>query len=323
MFQARTGERWLAPVASEADTRCRIHAKFTPVSQKPFIFGRVNPDRPPAFTRRRALQLIAAAAGACVADAAWIEPGFLSVTRRDISCADLPTGLDGLRIAMLADFHFKPGLDDALLEKIVVAVRREEPDLIALAGDFVDHDLGVLTPLLERLREMDARHGVFAVMGNHDGWAGTGLAIQRQFERAGISFLINEAAVLSIRGDSLAVAGTDFVWRGKPDPERTLRGIPPKVPILALVHEPDYFDEMTARRDIMLQLSGHTHGGQCRVPVLGATPVTPKWGRKYVYGDFRRGASQLFVTRGIGTTGMPVRFACPPELAMLTLRAAG
>lgn len=277
-------------------------------------------DFPPAFTRRRALQLIAAAAGACLADAVWIEPGFLSVTRRDFPCADLPTGLDGLRIAMLADFHFKPGLDDALLEQIVVEVRREAPDLIALAGDFVNHDLRVLVPLLERLREMEARHGVFAVMGNHDGWAGTGPTIQRQFERAGISFLINQASILSIRGDALAVAGTDFVWRGKPDPARTLRGIAPAVPILALVHEPDYFDEMVARRDIMLQLSGHTHGGQCRVPVLGKTPVTPKFGRKYVYGNFCQGASQLFVTRGIGTTGLPVRFACPPELAMLTLR---
>jgi predicted MPP superfamily phosphohydrolase len=162
----------------------------------------VKIDRPPTFTRRRALQLIAAAAGTCFTDAALVEPGFLSVTRRDISCAKLPAGLDGLRIALLADFHFQPGNHDALLEKVLVAVRQEAPDLIALCGDFVNHDLRVLEPLLERLREMQARHGVFAVMGNHDGWAGTGTVIQRQFERAGISFLINQSSILSFRSGS-------------------------------------------------------------------------------------------------------------------------
>jgi uncharacterized protein len=88
-----------------------------------------------------------------------------------------------------------------------------------------------------------------------------------------------------------------------------------------LVHEPDYFDTLTRHRDIVVQLSGHTHGGQCRVPLVDYAPVKVAYGRKYIYGAFQRGDSRLFVTRGLGTVGMRVRFACPPEVALLTLRA--
>ncbi|MES2922617.1 MAG: metallophosphoesterase [Verrucomicrobiota bacterium] len=278
--------------------------------------------KPSRFNRRNALRLITAGAAASLIDAGWIEPGLLSVTRRDRVCKQLPPALDGLRIGLLADFHFRPDEDAELLDKVVAQVRQEKLDLIALAGDFISGDPRVVTPLLARLEKMSATHGVFAVMGNHDGWAGDRAIIKRQFEKAGISFLINQHCLLAVRGESLAVAGTDFVWLGRPDPQQTLKGIAANTPILALVHEPDYFDNMTAHREIMLQLSGHSHGGQCRVPLIGYAPKTVKYGRKYVEGAFSNGNSNLFVTRGVGTTGPRVRFACPPELAVLTLRAA-
>ncbi|MEY3897879.1 MAG: hypothetical protein RLZZ214_3400 [Verrucomicrobiota bacterium] len=273
------------------------------------------------FTRRNTLRLITAGALGAFADACWIEPGSLEITRQDVSCRKLPPGLDGLRIALLADFHFRPDQDAGLIDKVVARIRQEKPDLIALAGDFMSGDPRVLAPLLGQLEKIHATHGVFAVMGNHDGWTGNPATIRRLFEKSGISFLTNQHSLLSIRGESLAIAGTDYVWLGKPDPERTLRGIPTKTPVLALVHEPDYFDAMTTRREILLQLSGHTHGGQCRVPVIGYPPVKVKHGTKYVNGLFASADSNLFVTRGVGTTGPRVRFACPPELAVLTLRA--
>ena len=267
------------------------------------------------------MRLTAAGMAGCFADAAWIEPDRLTITRQDLPCKNLPPALDGLRICLLADFHFRPGQDDELLVEAVARANEEKPDLTALAGDFADTEKSVLTPLLGELKKLKADHGIFAVMGNHDGW-NAGRAVTRQhFEKAGISFLINQHSQLRIRGESLAVAGTDFVWSGRPDAARTLKGIAVGTPILALVHEPDYFDTMTAHRDIMLQLSGHTHGGQCRVPFAGYAPVGVRFGRKYVYGGFSHGNSRLFVTRGIGTTGLRVRFACPPELAVLTLRA--
>ena len=274
------------------------------------------------FTRRNVLRLITAGMAGSLIDAGWIEPGLLSISRHERICKQLPPAHDGLRIGLLADFHFRPDQDSELVDKVVAQVRREKLDLIALAGDFISSDIRVLPPLLARLEKLSATHGVFAVMGNHDGWAGNRAAIKRQFEKSGISFLINQHSLLAIRGESLAVAGTDFVWLGEPDPGKTLKGIATNTPILALVHEPDYFDTMNAHREIMLQLSGHSHGGQCRVPLIGYAPKTVKYGTKYVEGLFSNGSSDLFVTRGVGTTGPRVRFACPPELAILTLRAA-
>ena len=284
-----------------------------------------NPVQPngirAALSRRNALLLMAAGVAGAFIDATWIEPGHLSVTRRDIDCKHLPPGLDGLRIGVLADFHYRPDQDDELLGKVVDQVRAEKLDLVALTGDFVDSVPLVMVPLLEHLRKLEAAHGVFAVMGNHDGWNIDGAMVRALFEKAGISFLINRHSLLTIGGDSLAVAGTDFIWRGKPDPARTLKGIAPEIPVFAMVHEPDYFDVMAAQRNIQLQVSGHTHGGQCRVPLAGYAPVSVKYGRNYNYGEYSRGDSKLFVTRGVGTTGPRVRFACPPELAVLTLRA--
>lgn len=276
-----------------------------------------------AISRRRALRLLAGGTAAAFADALWIEPGLLRVNRHDIACRNLSTGLEGLRVGVLADFHFRLDKDEALIEKVVARVNAENLDLLALAGDYVTHSGEVLAPLLKILERVQTRHGVFAVMGNHDGWHPGREFMRRSFEKAGIPFLINRNSQLRIKGDPLAVAGTDFVWLGKPDPAATLKGIAPGTPVLALVHEPDYFDAMTAQRDILLQVSGHTHGGQCRVPLVGYAPAKVDFGRKYIKGSFTRGNSNLFVTSGVGTVGLRVRFACPPELAVLTLLGAG
>lgn len=268
------------------------------------------------------MRLLAGGAAAAVADAFWIEPGLLRVNREDIACRDLPAGLEGLRVGVLADFHFRPDKDHELVAKAVARVNAEDLDLLALAGDYLTSSPKVLPPLLDLLGGVRTRHGVFAVMGNHDGWHASRDLVRRSFEKAGISFLVNRNSQLRIGGETLAVAGTDFVWLGQPDPAATLRGIARSTPVLALVHEPDYFDVMAAQREILLQVSGHTHGGQCRVPLAGYAPVKVDHGRKYIKGHHARGGSNLFVTSGVGTVGIRVRFACPPELAVLTLRAA-
>ncbi|GAA5127551.1 metallophosphoesterase [Luteolibacter yonseiensis] len=277
--------------------------------------------KPRLITRRRAAGLVLAGAAGCLIDGFAIEPDLLSVTRQDVACKKLPPALDGLKVCLLADFHFLPGTNDGLLDKIIARVRIEKPDLIALGGDYISSDVSVVQPLVEKLGQLRCAHGIFAIMGNHDGWCGDPAIIRRQFESKGISFLINQHSQLHIRGEKLALAGTDFVWKGRPDPVKTLKGVSADTPVIALVHEPDYFDTMTAGRNIQLQLSGHTHGGQCRVPVIGYAPRKVTFGKKYIYGTYTRGDSTLFVTRGVGTSGPRVRFACPPELAMLTLRA--
>ena len=137
-----------------------------------------------------------------------------------------------------------------------------------------------------------------------------------------MTFLSNAGTNLHIKGENIFVNGLDSIWGGRPNPTRAWRGHQKGTPVLALVHEPDPFDELHQSHPLDLQLSGHTHGGQCRVPILGYVPVKVKFGRKFIYGHFQKADSQLFVGRGIGTVGLRVRFACAPEIAILTLRSA-
>lgn len=280
----------------------------------------------PRMTRRGALKLLAGtlAAGAAGAglDAAWIEPGSLSITRGEIPCPNLPPSLDGLKACLISDLHYQdPDTDDPMLAKLVRAIGREDADLVLMPGDFIDSEERMIAPLLRRLSGLRARHGVFASLGNHDGWNAGRDKTARLFARQGFDMLVNRHTRLTPRGEVLFLAGTDFVWGGNPDPAAMLRGVPAGGPLVTLVHEPDYFDIMARHRAADLQVSGHTHGGQCRVPLAGLAPVKPLWGRKYIHGHFRRDGANLFVSRGIGTTGLRVRFACPPELVVLTLRS--
>lgn len=275
------------------------------------------------LTRRQSLKfLLAASPIAAVTNAFCIEPSRLTITRRDITIPRLSLELDGLTIAHLTDFHYRPDKDHEVMEKAITATNAENVDLIALTGDYVSEDRTVLPALAEHLKNLRAKHGIFASMGNHDGWSGSSNYYKHILGRAGCDLLVNQNTKLDIAGAPLHIAATDFVWAGKPDPRATLKGIPNDAPVISLVHEPDYFDTMRTVRDIDLQLSGHTHGGQCRVPLIGYAPVKVRYGENYTYGHYSEGRSQLFVSRGVGTTGIRVRFACPPELAILTLRCS-
>ncbi|MFD2159415.1 metallophosphoesterase [Rubritalea tangerina] len=274
------------------------------------------------LSRRQSLKaLLVAAPAAAVANAFLIEPNRLSITRREITLPNLDPSLDGLTIAQITDLHFKPGTDDALMQKLVATVNQENVDIIALTGDYVTDDPSVLPPLIEHLKQLQATHSITAVLGNHDGWSSSRAFYRKHFEAANINLLINQNTQLHIKGSPLYLAGSDYVWFGTPNASETLKNIPSNAPFVALVHEPDYFDNMRAVRNIGLQLSGHTHGGQCRVPFLGYAPVTVEYGKNYIYGDYQVDASQLFVSRGTGTSGLRVRFACPPELVIFTLRS--
>lgn len=273
------------------------------------------------FNRRNFIRAAGLGSIGSFAYARWIEPNYLTITRKEIKLPELPPALDGMVIAQLTDFHYRPESQDELMAETVAATNAANPDFIFLTGDFITETPKVLTPLMEHLSGLKAKHGIYGIMGNHDGWRSRYATFEKAFQRAGFEFLINAGSRISIHGDPLFILGTDSIWSGDLDLSASYRGQHPNDLVLALVHEPDVFDIVTASHRVDLQLSGHTHGGQCRVPFLGYAPVKVSYGEKYIYGEYTKDRSRLFVSRGLGTVGTPVRFACAPELAILTLRA--
>lgn len=272
------------------------------------------------LTRRGFLKL---AGGAVLGGAAGvgyvtqIEPEWLTVERQTIALPQLPTGLDGFKIVQLSDFHLYPFTTLALSEETVVRTNELAPDLVVLTGDFVLETAASIFDLAPALAKLNPRYGIFAVLGNHDHW--TEAAVVRQgLTEQGIELLHNKGVLLN--DSQLLLAGVDDLWSGEPDIEAALADWQEGVPTILLAHEPDFADQFLADGRIQLQLSGHTHGGQVRVPGVGPL-VLPRYGQKYHNGLYRVGQGQVYTNRGIGVIDPAVRLNCPPEITQLVLRS--
>lgn len=222
--------------------------------------------------------------------------------------------LHGLKIGLLADLHFDEYGDSALVHHAVKVINQEKVDLVMLAGDFVSDKAASLEPLGEILKDLRAGIGVFAVLGNHDHWMGREHAV-KFLKRSGIRLLKNESEDL---GDFL-IAGQESAWGGRPDFSKIPSRSAVDKPIILGWHEPDTFDWYEDDR-VILQLSGHTHGGQICVPGYGPV-LLPFLGKKYSAGLYQRGSGNLYVSRGLGVITIPARFCCPPEVTLLTLES--
>ena len=242
------------------------------------------------------------------------EPTHPTLERVTLRLPTLPPALDGLRIGQITDTHL--GLPSAAdnLRWAVEQMRREQPDLIGLTGDLAGLRAGIpeIPPLLGRLR---APLGVYAVPGNHDYWEGLA-DIHAALALAGIPLLLNQSVRLRWKGADFWVVGVDDIWDGRPDFARPLEGIPPGAVKVLLAHSPDMADN-AAEHGFALQLSGHTHGGHLRLPLFGPF-ARPRFGARYVMGQYRVGDMALYVSRGIG--GPPLRLLCRPEITIVTLR---
>lgn len=231
----------------------------------------------------------------------------------------VPVGLElglpePLTAAVLGDIHFDPLFEVDYLEDVVARTNRLAPDLVLYTGDFLSRSADRLPDLLAVLRKARAGAGRFAVLGNHDHWVGAD-PVAAAFAAAGIPVLRNQSVPLSGRKDWY-VTGLESYWSGAPN-TTSLAATPPHARHILLVHEPDSFDLLTDPR-IALQVSGHTHGGQVRVPGVGAVCL-PSWGKKYQAGLYSRGDRKLYVNRGIGTVDRHVRLNCRPEITLLKL----
>jgi predicted MPP superfamily phosphohydrolase len=256
----------------------------------------------------------------------WLEPASLVVRETRLDLPAWPVECGGLRVALLADLHVgSPFNGRGKLDEIVRRTQAARPDLILLGGDYVIQGVpgGRFVPPEETaaaLGRLKAPLGVWAVLGNHDWWLDAP-RVRTALETAGIPVLEDQSRELTRGACHFWLAGISDLWEGRHDVPGTLAGVPPGVPVLVLTHNPDIFVDIPPR--VTLTLAGHTHGGQVWLPVLGRPIVPSRYKQRFAIGHIVEQGRHLFVSPGLGTSILPVRFLVPPEISVVRLRASG
>jgi len=246
-----------------------------------------------------------------------LEPEWLAIEYVTIPIPRLKPLFEGFRIVQMSDFHLHPYTQIDQIVNAVDEANRLKPDLVVLTGDFVLENADSIYELAPVLSRLNAKYGVFSVLGNHDLWTNASV-VRSGLEEIGLPVMKNSGISLSIGQDMINLAGLDAAWDGQPDLNLALRDLPQGIPTILLMHEPDTADIFSQDKRVSLQLSGHTHGGQVRIPIMGA-PVLPDYGKKYDSGLYRVNEMWLYTNRGIGVIGPPVRLNCRPEITEITL----
>ncbi len=253
--------------------------------------------------------------------AVLIEPAMLVVQKQTIKVPHWSSGLNHLKVAVLSDLHV--GALHITVEKlhtIVQEVNQQQPDIVFLLGDYVTGHGGhtSLRPeaFVHELSGLTAKYGVYSVLGNHDWWY-NGEDVREHLEKAGIIVLENNAVEVEIKGESLWVSGLADLWTRRPDIKMAMLNVPSTASCVMLMHNPDMFPEVP--NSVSLSLAGHTHGGQVAVPFFGPIIVPSQLGSHFARGLVVQENKHYFVTSGIGTSILPVRFGVPPEICILDL----
>jgi predicted MPP superfamily phosphohydrolase len=268
--------------------------------------------------------VVGALAGAAAVEGFLREPFQLDVTRLRIASPSLPPGFDGMKIVQLSDLHLHR--ISRAYRMAIDAIRREHPSLVVITGDLVDR-AEETAECLAFLTELCAAAGapVVVVPGNWDHRAfPTRQSIAAWHERlqaeTGIRVLVNQNVVLRRGGDRIWLVGTDDPYFGHADLDASFKGVPNTAFALVLTHAPEAFEELAERPAARLVLAGHTHGGQVRLPFVGAIHVPSRYGTRFARGLFKLGDTLFYVNAGMGMSHLPVRFLCRPELTVLTLK---
>jgi uncharacterized protein len=254
----------------------------------------------------------------------FIEPNRLVLHEETLALPNWPPSLNSIRVAVLADLHAgSPFIDENKLQQVVSITNQTNPDLILLLGDFVVGDHQPKHPVAPEtiaaiLKGLHARLGVYAVLGNHDWWF-DGKRVWHSLEDVGIRVLENEVAQIQIDNQSFWLCGLSDLWTRPQNINSVLEKIPGNDPVIAMTHNPDIFPLIIA--NVTLTLAAHTHGGQVNLPFIGRLVVPSRFGQRYAAGHIQEGSKHLFVTTGIGTSIIPVRFRVPPEIVLLTIKS--
>jgi uncharacterized protein len=270
------------------------------------------------YSRRRFLVAAAGACGVVVGgDAFAVEPAKVLVSRHEVPIPGLARAFDGMRLAQVTDVHF-PG-NRAAARAALAHLQREKPEIVVLTGDMTEH-AQALSSVAAFAREARGSVATVATLGNWEYMAGAAPGAAAVYRSVGAELLVNAHHAIRVGGASLALVGLDDPVLGRPDPRTARAGVPQGSAEIWLVHAPGFASHPPAAPAPGLMLSGHTHGGQIRLPFLPA--YTPEGSGRFVAGWYRDTFAPLYVSRGIGTTTIPARFHCPPELPIFTLRRA-
>jgi len=283
-------------------------------------------------TRRQFLYtgVVAIAGAAALGMDGYVESYRLQLKRIEIPLRRLPDEFDGFTIAQLSDFHYEERFSAVPIRRSVDLVNNLHPDLVVFTGDFITVPLvkfgsraareaaKTVFPCAEILHHIQARHGSFAVLGNHDAYSNPAL-VTDALRSHGIPVLKNSCVPIEQGSARFWLAGIDDALEARPDLGAAIKKIPPSETIVLLAHEPDFAEE-SALTPVDLQLSGHSHGGQIWIPGIGA-PWLPRLARKYPRGLYKVGNITLYTNIGIGTIRAPIRINCIPEVTLITLRS--
>lgn len=253
-----------------------------------------------------------------------VEPASLEIRQENILSNKISNAFHDKRIIQFSDTHLGFNYSIKDLQKLVKQINQREPDIIVFTGDLIDNPEEINSedhgPIIDALLPLSAPLGKYWIYGNHDhGGYGTEIILEIM-EAAGFTLLQNSHVEIQEQNDSLILAGIDDLMLGEPDLPATLQDANPDLLTILLAHEPDFADE-AVKYPIDVQLSGHSHGGQVRLPIIGHL-YTPLYAEKYVLGKYNiQHKLQLFVNAGIGTTRLPYRLFCKPEIHEYTLKA--
>jgi predicted MPP superfamily phosphohydrolase len=262
--------------------------------------------------------LQAGVAGLALAPFALVGYGAGYATRAyQLTQLSLPFGRS-LRVVHLSDLHAGVYMTREAVKAYVDLANRLQPDLVVLTGDFISNSMYFLYGCAEELARMRSRYGTFAVLGNHEHWYGNPREVAAVFRAQGISLLPNAHQIIQTPQGPFAVAGIDDLDSGQADLGAAMQGLDPSIPTLLLSHHPEIFPQ-AAQHGIPLTLAGHWHGGQIQVRLPGLTLSVAHLLSPYPEGLYRLTASQLYVSRGLGTAWAPIRLNAAPEVGLLTL----
>lgn len=250
-----------------------------------------------------------------------IEPNWVEIVPVQLTISHLDRAFDEFKLVQISDLHLGRFMTEARLQRIIRLVNQQHADAIAITGDIVTKGGRFNARQVEQLRDLQASFPIVAVLGNHD-HSRKIKPLKQALERIGIDNLDNQVYLFNRNEQQLAIAGLDDPYWGEADLDGTIAQLPPEVPAILLVHEPDYIEESAKTHKFALQLSGHSHGGQIKIPFL-APLVLPRGGTKYYAGLDRVEDTFTYTNRGLGMTNLPIRIGSRPEITVFTLRSPG